>query len=672
MLFGVCYYPEHWPEERWGTDARMMKEAGMNVVRIGEFAWSKLEPREGEYDFSWLDRIIDLMTEHGIRVILGTPTATPPKWLMDKHPEIYMRDKFGHVRGFGNRRHYCYNSASYYPYITTIVEKLASRYASHPGVMAWQIDNEFGCNETTRCYCDACKLAFQVWLQGKYGDIDAMNERWGTVFWSQIYNEWLEVVLPANTPFPLHNPGLELDYRRFASDSVVKFQKLQIDLIKQYAPHQAVTHNMMGAFNEVDDFELSKELDIASWDNYPNLMFTRDVNPAIAAMQHDMTRGLKGRNFWVMEHQSGQPGGNIMFPTPRPGELRRWTYQSIAHGADGILYFRWRGCLFGAEQFWHAILQHDGKEGRKYNETKQVGEELKRVASLLEGSANASRAAMVRSFDNEWAFEIQPHIMNYSYMDHFTSYYQYFYDHGIGMDIISPNDDFTNYRLLVLSNFIMATDDMVERLYAFVEGGGSLVLDYRAGAKDWDNRMEPLTLPGKFADLLGITVEEYGVMYKDDTRRIKVEGHDEDYRGGKWFDVIVPRGAESMAVFDEDYYAGSPAVTKHVYGKGTAYYIGTELDSALRDLIFNEISICSKVAAHRGSGIRVPHGVELVSRVKVDKTLWFVINHTVKAADILLDGVYEDGLSGRKLAKGISVLEGNGVWMLLEIEAPSE
>ncbi|MBM7563434.1 beta-galactosidase [Paenibacillus sacheonensis] len=663
MLFGVCYYPEHWPEERWATDARMMQEAGMNVVRIGEFAWSKLERREGEFDFSWLDRIIDLLAGHGIRVIFGTPTATPPKWLMDKHPDIYMRDKFGHVRGFGNRRHYCYNAASYQPYIQKIVERLASRYANNPNILAWQIDNEFGCNDTTRCYCENCRTAFHVWLQEKYGDIDAMNERWGTVFWSQIYNEWHEIVLPANTPFPLHNPGLELDYRRFASDSVCKFQKFQTDLIRSIAPHQTVTHNLMGTFNEIDGYDLSEELDIVSWDNYPNLMFTRDVNPAVAAMSHDMTRGLKERNFWVMEHQSGQPGGNVMFPTPKPQELRRWTYQSIAHGADGILYFRWRGCLFGAEQFWHAILQHDGKPGRKYAETKAVGEELKRVSRLLEGTENRPQAAMIRSYDNEWTFEIQPHIMNYSYMDHFTGYYQFFYDHHIGTDIVSPAADFTKYKLLVLSNFIMATDDMVERLYAFVEAGGSLVLDFRAGAKDWDNRMEPLTLPGKFAELLGITVEEYGVLFKDDRRRIKANGQDADFGGGKWVDVIELRGAEALAVFDEDYYAGRPAVTKHAFGQGHAYYIGTEIDASLRDHIFG--TICGDAGITLGRpAVSAPPGVEVVSRSNETREYTFVINHTVDPVIVDLDGPIQDWLSGRVFEHGPAELEGNGVWML--------
>ncbi|MDR6549298.1 beta-galactosidase [Paenibacillus qinlingensis] len=668
MYFGVCYYPEHWPEERWETDAKMMREAGINIVRIGEFAWSRMERRAGSFDFTWLDRIIGILAGEGIQVILGTPTATPPKWLMDQHPDLYMRDMYGDVRGYGNRRHYCYSNDNYLPYISTIVGKMAERYGNDPRVVAWQIDNEFGCNETTRCYCDNCKTKFQLWLKDKYQEIDHMNACWGTVFWSQIYNEWEEVIVPAYTVFPLHNPGLVLDYRRFASDAVCRFQKFQTDLIRQYAPQATITHNMMGAFNEIDAFDLSEDLDIVSWDNYPNLMFTKEVDPALAAMQHDITRGLKRTNFWVMEHQSGQPGGNIMFPTPKPQELRRWTYQSIAHGADGILYFRWRGCLFGAEQYWHGILAHDGKAGRKYREVQQVGSELTRIWPSLEGSVNQAQVAMIRSYDHEWVFEIQPHIMDYTYMDHFKSYYHYWYDHQIATDILAPQADFSGYRVLVLPHFIMTTDELVAKVYEYVHAGGIIVLDYRAGAKDWHNRMEALTLPGKFSDLLGISVEEYGVLGKEEFRRIRRLGNEEIYHGRTWFDVIELHGAQALATFSEDYFSGCPAVTMNEYGKGKAYYIGTELDAKLRDDIFSAICRDAELAMSGDGIVTDSPRVEIVSRFKGGQAYTFVINHSVEPVHVQIANPKYDLLSEKEL-HGVTELGGNGVMILCGAES---
>lgn len=666
MIFGACYYPEHWPEERWETDARMMREAGFNMVRVAEFAWSKFERREGEYDFSWLDRSLELLSKHGIQVTLGTPSATPPKWLMDKHPDIYMKDYDGRVKGFGNRRHYCYNNETYHAYVANIVERMAVHFADNPAVAAWQIDNEYGCNDTTRCYCDNCRRAFQAWLKEKYnGNIDALNEAWGTVFWSQIYNDFSEVIVPAYTVFPLHNPGLVLDFRRFASDSVRRFQKLQADLLRRIAPQHAITHNFMGAFNEIDYYDLAEDLDFISWDNYPNLHFAKEANPAFAALQHDMTRSAKGQNFWVMEHQSGQPGGNIMFETPKPGELSRWTYQSVAHGADGILYFRWRGCLFGAEQYWHGILNHDGKPGRKYEEVRRVGEELKRLAPALEGSTAKARVAMVRSYDVEWVFEIQPQIMDYRFMPHFTSYYEALYDRHVAVDIISPDADFSGYELIVLPNFIMADQSYADKLEAFVSGGGVVVMDFRAGAKDWHNRMEPLTLPGKFSRLLGIEVRDYGVIGKGATMPIQLVNDDKPYAAEMWYDVVTEAGAEALARYADDYFAGSAAVTRNAYGQGSAYYIGAKVDGELLRLVMDRALADSGIDLD--SGVAALEKVEVAKRAGADgRTFTFVINHQAKDSAVTLRNSFTDMLTGRTLQPGEHRLEGNGVMILTE------
>ncbi|MHA6485041.1 beta-galactosidase [Paenibacillus sp. strain BS8-2] len=666
MEFGACYYPEHWPEERWPEDARMMREAGFTMVRLAEFAWSKFERREGDYDFDWLDRSLEILSSNGIRATLGTPTATPPKWLMDKHPDIYMKDYYGRVRGYGNRRHYCYNNETYHGYVAGIVERMANHFANNKAVAAWQIDNEFGCNETTRCYCENCRDGFRLWLSEKYGNIDALNESWGTVFWSHIYNDFSEVELPGYTVFQLHNPGHALDYRRFASDSVKRFQKLQVDILRKIVPHHAITHNFMGAFNEVDQYELADDLDFVSYDNYPNLHFAKEADPAFAALQHDLTRSLKGKGFWVMEHQSGQPGGNIMFATPKPGELRRWTYQSVAHGANGILYFRWRGCLFGAEQYWHGILNHDGKPGRKYAETKQVGSELARLAPVFDTSIHKAKAAVVRSYDIEWVFDIQPHMLDYSYMKHLTTYYRSLYERHIAVDIVSPDADLSAYSLVVLPNFIMAEQAVANKIDRFVRDGGTVVMDFRAGAKEWNNRMEDLTLPGKFAEMLGISISDYGIIGKGEQTKVRYDGEDETkYSASTWYDVVKAETAEALAVYEGDYYEGSAAVTRHAHGQGAAYYVGTEPDSELLSRIMDRV--CEDAGLYTALPIRTGEKTEVVIREGEDNLYYIVINHRDAATTIQIEEELQELLTDRILLGDI-VLEGNGVMILSKLK----
>ncbi|SFT16300.1 beta-galactosidase [Paenibacillus sp. BC26] len=662
MKFGACYYPEHWPEERWELDVKLMKEAGLNVLRIGEFAWSKLERYEGSYDFSWMDRIIELLASHGIEVILGTPTAAPPKWLMDKHPDIYMRDNKGIARGFGNRRHYCYNNPNYMAASDRIVTAVAKHYGDRPNIIAWQTDNEFGCNDTVYCYCDYCRAAFQAWLRQTYTSIDQLNESWGTVFWSQTYNEWEQIVLPAYTVFHLHNPGLELDYRRFASDSVIAYQKRQIDLLKQFAPGQPVTHNMWSEMNEINSFELSKDLDFASWDIYPNLCFTDQPDPRESAIQLDMARGVKQAPFWVLEHQSGAPGGNIMFPTPRPGELRRWTYHSVAHGADAIVYFRWRTCLFGAEQFWHGILPHDGIPGRRYDEVKHVGEELKRLMPFIEGSSAGAEVAIIRSYENEWVMDIQPQVMGHRYIRHLKSYYRYFYDHHIPVDILSDEADFSRYRVVVLPHYMLSKPEAKQRIYDYAAQGGTVLLDFRSGSRLWDNRMSDQTLPGIYRELLGISITDYGILREGQTRSVKLSQDTRSYNAQTWYDVIRPETAEPIAWFGEDYYTGSPAATCNRYGKGAAYYLGMEPQPALMNALMDRI--CADAGVAPIQGIEVPDSIELTRRVSGEgREYIFAINHGTDLQSITLAEPLYELTTEQTIAAGTIELPGNGVFL---------
>lgn len=661
MLYGACYYPEHWPRERWPIDAALMREAGINVVRIAEFAWSKMEPRAGEYDWSWLDEIIGLLEAHDIKVVLGTPTATPPKWLMDRHPDLYMRDAEGHARGFGNRRHYCYNHAGYRQLAAGIVERMAQRYGRHANVVAWQIDNEFGCTDTVRCYCDNCREAYQRWLQRKYGDVGKLNEAWGTVFWSHIYNCWDEVVLPAYTVFPMHNPGLHLDYMRFASDAVAEFQQVQVDVLRRLSPDKPITHNFMGYFAEVDAYRLAEPLDFASWDNYPNLHFDKKANPLNPAVQHDMTWGLKRQPFWVMEQQSGSPGGNFIFAMPKPGELRRWTYQAVAHGADAIVYFRWRTCLFGAEQYWHGLLPHDGIPGRRYEEAKRTGEELQRLSGRWLGAGAGAEVAVIRSYDNEWAMDIQPQSFGHSYMAHFKTYCRYFYDRHIPVEIVSADAPLERYRLVVVPHDMLTHPASAQALHEYAAAGGTVVLDFRAGIKRPDNRMEERTIPGAYRDLLGISVTDYGSLRQGDSRSVTLTqgAPAKEGQGGRvWYDVVELEGAEALAWYAADYFADTPAVTRHAYGGGAAYYLATEPTPALMDALMDRI--CAEAGVEAIAGIAAPSGVEIARRTDGHTEYLFVINHAEEPAELRLDEPLSELIEGVVVEGGVQ-LETNGV-----------
>ncbi|SFB27326.1 beta-galactosidase [Cohnella sp. OV330] len=661
MRYGVCYYPEQWPKARWPIDAALMREAGVNVVRIAEFAWSKMEPRPGEFDWSWLDEIIGVLAAHGIQTVLGTPTATPPKWLMDRHPDLYMRDEKGHARGFGNRRHYCYNHAEYRRLSADIVERMAKRYGGHAHVTAWQIDNEFGCTDTIRCYCDNCRAAFQRWLKNKYGDIGTLNEAWGTVFWSHIYNEWEEIGLPAYTVFPMHNPGLHLDYMRFASDSVAEYQQVQVDVLRRESPDKPITHNFMGYFAEVDAYKLAGQLDFASWDNYPNLHFDEKADPLNPAVQHDMTWGLKRQPFWVMEQQSGSPGGNFIFAMPKPGELRRWTYQAVAHGADAILYFRWRTCLFGAEQYWHGLLPHDGIPGRRFEEAKRTGEELQRLSGRWLGAGAVAEVAVLRSYDNEWAMDIQPQSFGHRYMAHLKTYCRYFYERHIPVDIVAPDAPLGKYRLVVVPHDMLTDPAAAEALYAYASAGGTVVLDFRAGIKRPDNRMEERTIPGAYRDLLGLRVADYGSLRQADARAVTLEQGErapEGFAGRVWYDILELEGAEAIAWYGEDFFAGTPAATRHAYGSGTAYYFATEPTQVLMAALMDRI--CAHAGVKPIHGISAPAGVEIARRKNGDKEYVFVLNHNEQPAALALAEPLDELIAGVKQA-GEVWLEANGV-----------
>ncbi|OCT12958.1 hypothetical protein A8709_21795 [Paenibacillus pectinilyticus] len=667
MYFGVDYYPEHWPEERWTLDARMMREAGMNIVRLAEFAWVKMEPELGVYDFSWLDRAIEVLASEGIQIILGTPTAAAPKWLMDLHPDMYPVDVYGLKKGFGTRRHYCPNHAVYIEHSKRIARKMAEHYADNPHVVAWQVDNEFG----GPCYCQSDLREFRKWLNRKYDTIEALNREWGTIFWSQTYRHFDEIDLPAysssdgfsqnagagdlSTPHN-HNPGMLLDYHRFFTDATVAYQKAQIDEIRAYTA-LPITHNLMGHASDLDYFKLGKDLDFICWDNYPNNMWGK-ASPSSASMAHDLMRGIKEQNFWMMEQQSGPCGWQHMGDTPEPGQLRLWTYQALAHGAEAMVYFRWRACTVGIEQYWHGILDHDGIGRRRYREIKQLGAELAGLNDVFVDSQNVSPIAVIKSYDNYWSHRQQPHNRKFSYGMLLNAYYDAIADQHINLDVTSVETDFAKYKMVMMPAFNLMTAEISAKCEAYVAGGGALLITFRSGTKTWNNQMSTLTVPGHFREMAGVELEEFDSI--NFGRTVKVKAEFGEGTAAIWADVLNSNGAEVLATYDSHYYAGQPAVTVNRYGEGHVYYVGCDLDAvALGELM--------KLVAQREGLVpllREPvSGVEIIAKTKDGQPFWVLLNYTNEGKRFEIPGDHVSLLDGSSVG-GLITLAPYGVMVI--------
>ncbi len=666
FYFGVDYYPEQWPAERWPIDAALMAEAGFNVVRLAEFAWSRLEPAPGRFDFAWLDRAMDVLAARGIKIVLGTPTASPPPWLMQGQPELFRMRADGTRLTFGNRREYCPNHPAYHSATQRVVSALAEQYAGHPAVIGWQIDNEFG----DRCYCPVCAEAFQGWLERKYGTLDTLNERWGTVFWSHVYSAWSEIPLPASTGGS-PNPGLALDFYRFASDSYAQYQQSQLERLRAACPGHFITHNFMGFnYDQLNYFDLARELDFVAWDNYPRTQWhmAGSVTPSAAALGHATMRGLKRRNFWVMEQQGGQGGWEMLSVAPRPGELRLWAYQAIAHGADAIVFFRWRTARYGAEQYWHGLLDHDAVPGRRYAEIKRMGAELAHAGRHIHGAQARPAVSMLLSYDSRFAFQIQANNPQFSYARHFHQIYQALHDCQAGVDVAAPETDLAGYKLVIAPALHVLGEAAAENLKRYVAAGGWLLVTQRAGVKDEANAVVNQRLPGLLAALCGVEVEEYDSLASDMENGVEfcLPGLAEAGRipVGPLCDVLKTTSATVLARYTDDYYAGQPALTLNQYGQGQVVYAGAaggeRLYAALVGWLLEQVELKPPIAA--------PRGVEVTERWQGDRRLLFVLNHTTAPQAITLDQPYRQLLDGHAPLKGQVTLAPRDVLVLAEAE----
>lgn len=635
MRIGVDYYPEQWDRSLWEKDVAMMKDAGVKVVRMGEFAWSRLEPQEGKYDFSWLDEIIGLFEKAGIEVFLGTPTNTPPLWLYEKYPEVIQVGKDGSPVSIGIRGHRCLNSPVYRGFCKKIIEKMVSRYKDRTSVIGYQIDNEL---EANHCCCPVCQQEFRKFIKEKYKNIDEVNKAYGNSVWSGEYSDFSQIGPPFGPHQTWLNPSYMLDFNRYASKSTVEYVEFQRKLIHDMDSKALITTNNWFCENMPDFYDMFEKLDFVSYDNYPATLLPEDKESLYSHAFHlDLMRGIKEKNFWIMEQLSGPLGGWApMSQTLQPGMLKGYSLQAIAHGADTVVHFRWRTAVSGAEMFWHGLIDQSNVPGRRFEEFQELCRTVDEWREL-EGSTPESQVAIIYGSDQEYAFKIQPQVEGMHYFTQLKAYHDAFASLGIGVDIVDVRSDLSKYKVVVAPTLFVTDKEMVDKLDAYAKRGGRLVLTNRSGVKDDNNRCIMSPLPTVFADMAGVHVEEYDAIGKRwqklhisqaawllQDKRMWAERQGDELACQLWCDILESDGAEVLARYGENFYEGRAAITANQYGAGEVYYVGTVMNRC------GMVSLMSEII--RKAGIshieNLPFGVEHTVRRKGKDRWHFLFNNT--------------------------------------------
>jgi len=660
MIYGGDYNPEQWPEEIWEEDVRLMREAGVNLVSLGIFAWAKLEPRPGEYDFGWLDRVISLLHEGGVMVNLATATASPPPWLAVLHPESLPVTQNGVVLHPGARQQYCPSSAAYKERATGLVRRIADRYKDHPALAMWHVNNEYGCH-VAACYCDASAEHFREWLRARYGDLDALNEAWGTAFWSQRYGEWGEILPPRSAP-TFANPTQQLDFRRFSSDALLELYEMEKEILRRATPEIPITTNFMGFFKPVDYWKWAPREDLVSDDSYPN---PSDPEAHIgAAMSRDLMRSLGDGDPWVlMEQTTVRVNWRERNVPKRPNEMRLWSYGAVARGAEGIMFFQWRQSKAGAEKYHSAMVPHVRTEdSRSWSEVKQLGAELGKLDELL-GARGEAETAILLDWESWWALELDSKpSAAVRMLEGLYSFYKPIYEANVSVDFVHPGADLSSYKLIVAPNLYLITDDSAENIRRFVAGGGTLLLSFFSGIVDGRDHIRLGGYPAPFIELLGLRIEDFVPMAAGETHRLDVPDS-EPCDCDLWADLIHLKGAEPLATYADSFYAGTPAATRNVFGEGAAYYIGTRPEEDFTKSLLQRV--CEEASVKPTAD--VPPGVDAVRRKTEDASFLFVLNHNEESVELAPPNPGRDLLTGTEHhsnlvldALEVAVLKENG------------
>ncbi|MFE8945925.1 beta-galactosidase [Streptomyces sp. NPDC007856] len=652
LAYGGDYNPEQWPEEVWAEDMRLMREAGVNLVSVGIFSWALLEPAEGVYDFSRLDKVLGLLHENGIAADLATPTAAPPAWFFRAHPKALPVDRDGRTLSYGSRQTFCPSSPAYREAALRIAGALAERYADHPAVRMWHVHNEYGCHNAA-CYCDTSAAAFRRWLRAGYGDdLAALNDGWGTRFWSQWYYDW-EEILPPRATGAVPNPTHQLDWRRFCSDELLSLCTAERDVLRAAAPSIPATTNFMVMFNfdALDYWRWAPELDIVSNDHY--LMSTDPASEIDIALSGDLTRSLAGGPWLLMEHSTGAVNWQPVNRAKRPGELRRNALAHVARGADGIAYFQWRQSKAGAEQWHSAMVPHAGTDSRIWRDVVRLGADLRALAEVRD-STSPAEVAIVWDWDARWALELpsQPS-GELRYADLVRAWYEPLWRSGVAVDFVRPQADLSAYRLVLAPSLYLVDDEGAANLSAFAERGGTLAVGFHSGAVDGNSHVRLGGYPGAFREVLGVRSDEPFPLLPGE--QVALSGAVPDGAAGTlWSERLRLEGAEAVASYADGPLSGVPAVTRRPHGTGAAWYLATLPDPATLAALLDRVRGEAGVEPVRTA----PPGVEVVRRRGPEADYLFVIDHAGQGAEVPIAPGATELLTGKELHDSVRVPPG--------------
>ncbi|MFC3835723.1 MULTISPECIES: beta-galactosidase [Deinococcus] len=608
LLLGVCDYPEHVSPTLWPDFARQQRELGLSFVRLAEFAWSRMEPRPGEYDWAWLDEAIEVAAAEGLKVVLCTPTAAPPAWLVQAHPEILPVGRDGRVKAFGSRRHSDPASPVFREHSRRITRALAERYGQHPAVIGWQTDNEFGWGDTAQTYTPAARSAFQTWLQARYGTLDALNAAWGNVFWSMEYSDWAQIPLPGQAVAAC-SPSHTLDFMRFTSGVLASFQAEQVEILRDCSPGRFATHNFMGFFSAYDHYELSRGLDFASWDSYPTgtltaigewqvmepevaVAYARTGHPDITAFNHDVYRGLTGHGHWIMEQQCGQIDWAPSNPLPAAGAVALWTAQAWAHGADGVAYFRWQAATMAQEQLHSGLLRHDGTPDRGYAEVQGIDTAAYPLVPVV------NRVALLHDYDSLWAYNAQPHAVGMNYWAQTFAYYRALRSLGVDVDIVHPDADLTPYAVIVAPALTVMTPERAAQLEAAATHA-HVVFGPRTALRQHSGRAQDGGGAGPLAGLLGVRPLNFDSLPAGLTQDVTLGGSTHAAR--LWAEAYAPQDTQVLATYAGGPLDGHAAVTR----RGPVTVIGAHSDTLIQGVLGDVLHAAGIEVTPLPEGMRV-------------------------------------------------------------------
>lgn len=649
VLFGGDYNPEQWPEDIWEMDMRLLKEAHIDIVTLNVFSWASLQRDEETYTFAKLDKIMELVRNNGMKVCMATSTAAHPAWMAKKHTDILRTEFNGIKRKFGSRHNSCPNSPTYRKYSVLLAKKLADRYQHFHNIVAWHINNEYG----GECYCETCEKAFRNWLKEKYITVDELNRVWNTAFWGHTFYDWDEVVVPNllsehfaenRTTFQ----GISLDYRRFNSDSMLECYKAEYEAVKSVIPNAQITTNLMGFYKPLDYQKWGKEMDFISWDNYP----ANEETYSRIAMNHDLMRGLKGGQPFVLMEQTPSVTNWLSYNAlKRPGVMRLWSYQAMAHGADALMFFQMRRSIGACEKYHGAVIDHVGHGNtRVFREISILGEELEGLQNETLGSRMHSKIAILVDWDNWWALEYSAGpSCDLRYLDEIYCYYRALEEMNYSVDIIGTQDDLSDYQMVVAPILYMIKEDYDEKIRSFVSEGGTFLTTFFSGIVEEHDLVVTGGYPGKLRDVLGIWVEEIDALAEGTENSFVYRG--KGYPASLLCDIIHLEGAESLTVYESDFYRGTPVITAHCFEEGKAYYIGTRSD----EKFYKEFLKERLMELNMEPILEVEHGIEVCERFQNDRSILFVLNHTEEEKQFTVKEERKDLLGGNIVKAGTTI-----------------